>query len=119
MKLKVILHPAEEGGYWAEIPEGCVSEGDTRSEALENIREAAQGWLEAVKDVLALGKPIVAVGGGGYNQTTVPRMWTLATAILLGLELPDDTPEDFSFRPHIPTMRPSDRHARTHSRPAY
>ncbi len=48
MKFKVLLHPAEEGGYWAEVPAlpGCVSEGDTRDEALANIREAAEGWLE-------------------------------------------------------------------------
>lgn len=49
MKLKVILHEAEEGGYWAEVPAlpGCVSEGETHDEVLVNIREAAEGWLEA------------------------------------------------------------------------
>ena len=48
MKLKVLLHPADEGGYWAEIPAlpGCVSQGESRDEALANIREAAEGWLE-------------------------------------------------------------------------
>ncbi len=48
MKLKVLVHPAEEGGYWAEVPAlpGCVSEGDTFEEMLANIREAAEGWLE-------------------------------------------------------------------------
>jgi len=48
MKLKVLIHPAEEGGYWAEAPAlaGCVSEGETLEEALANIREAAEGWLE-------------------------------------------------------------------------
>lgn len=48
MKLKVFVHPAEEGGYWAEVPAlpGCVSEGDTWDETLANIREAAEGWLE-------------------------------------------------------------------------
>ena len=47
MKLKVLLHPAEEGGYWAEIPAlpGCVSEGETYEETLANIHEAAEGWL--------------------------------------------------------------------------
>jgi predicted RNase H-like HicB family nuclease len=52
MKLKVIIHPAEEGGYWVEAPAlpGCVSEGDTLEEALANIREAAEGWLEVASD---------------------------------------------------------------------
>jgi predicted RNase H-like HicB family nuclease len=47
MKLKVVIHSAEEGGYWAEVPAlpGCVSEGDTWEETLANIREAAEGWL--------------------------------------------------------------------------
>jgi predicted RNase H-like HicB family nuclease len=48
MKLQVVIHPAEEGGFWAEIPAlaGCVSEGETYDEALSNIKEAAEGWLE-------------------------------------------------------------------------
>jgi predicted RNase H-like HicB family nuclease len=47
MKLRVLVHPAEEGGFWAEIPAlpGCVSEGDTFEETLANIQEAAEGWL--------------------------------------------------------------------------
>jgi len=48
MKLKILIHPAEEGGFWAEVPAlpGCVSEGDTIEETLANVREAAEGWLE-------------------------------------------------------------------------
>ena len=48
MKLKILLHPAEEGGFWAEAPAlpGCISEGETLEETLANIREAAEGWLE-------------------------------------------------------------------------
>jgi predicted RNase H-like HicB family nuclease len=48
MKLQVVIHPAEEGGFWAEIPAfaGCVSEGETLEETLLNIKEAAEGWLE-------------------------------------------------------------------------
>ena len=52
MKLKVLIHSAEEGGFWAEVPAlpGCVSEGDTLEETLANIREAAEGWLEVVTE---------------------------------------------------------------------
>lgn len=48
MKLQVVIHPAEEGGFWAEIPafSGCASEGETLEETLLNIKEAAEGWLE-------------------------------------------------------------------------
>lgn len=47
MKLKVIVHEAEEGGYWAEVPAipGCATEGDTFEELLQNMREAAEACL--------------------------------------------------------------------------
>jgi predicted RNase H-like HicB family nuclease len=50
MKVKVVIHPAQEGGFWAEVPAlpGCVSEGDTMDDVLANIREAiAGGWQVA------------------------------------------------------------------------
>ncbi len=52
MKIRVLVHPAEEGGYWAEVPAlpGCVSEGDTLDEVLANIREAAEGWIEVAAE---------------------------------------------------------------------
>ena len=52
MKLKVVLEPSEEGGYTVYVPSlpGCISEGDTRDEALRNIREAIQLYLEPVDD---------------------------------------------------------------------
>lgn len=47
MVLKVLVHKAEEGGFWAEVPAlpGCASQGETTEELLENIREAIEGWL--------------------------------------------------------------------------
>jgi len=47
MKLKVIVHDAEEGGYWAEVPSisGCVTQGDTYEELISNIYEAVEGCL--------------------------------------------------------------------------
>ncbi len=54
MKLKVIIHEAEEGGYWAEVPSlsGCATQGETFEELLENIYEAIEGCLSV--DVAAL-----------------------------------------------------------------
>ena len=47
MKLKVVIHTAEEGGYWAEVPAipGCATQGDTFEELLQNIYEAVEGCL--------------------------------------------------------------------------
>jgi predicted RNase H-like HicB family nuclease len=47
MKLKVVAHNAEEGGYWAEVPAipGCATQGETLDELLENVREAVEGCL--------------------------------------------------------------------------
>lgn len=53
MKLKVIVHEAEEGGYWAEVPAipGCATQGETFEELLENIYEAVEGCLEVDVDL--------------------------------------------------------------------
>ena len=47
MILKAIIHDAEEGGFWAEVPAlpGCVTQGDTIEEVTANLREAIDGWL--------------------------------------------------------------------------
>jgi len=52
MKIKAIIHPAEEGGYWAEVPAlpGCITEGDTLEEVLDNLQDAIQGWLEVANE---------------------------------------------------------------------
>ena len=47
MKLKVIVHEAEEGGYWAEVAAipGCATQGDSFEELLSNLYEAVEGCL--------------------------------------------------------------------------
>jgi len=47
MTLKAIIHKAEEGGYWAEVPSlpGCVTQGETLDELKANLREAVDLWL--------------------------------------------------------------------------
>jgi predicted RNase H-like HicB family nuclease len=52
MNIKAIIHPAEEGGYWAEVPAlpGCITEGETIEEVMANLQDAIAGWLEIASD---------------------------------------------------------------------
>ncbi len=52
VKLKVVIHDAEEGGYWAEIPSipGCATQGETFEELLQNIYEAVEACLSVDLD---------------------------------------------------------------------
>jgi predicted RNase H-like HicB family nuclease len=54
MKLKIVLEPSDEGGYTVSVPSlpGCISEGNTKKEALKNIKEAILLYLEPVEDDL-------------------------------------------------------------------
>jgi predicted RNase H-like HicB family nuclease len=58
MKMKVIIHEAEEGGYWAEVPAlpGCFSEAETMEEMLANIKEAITGCLSTAVKHVEVGK---------------------------------------------------------------
>jgi predicted RNase H-like HicB family nuclease len=59
MKLKVVVHEAEEGGYWAEVPSipGCATQDDSFDELLSNIYEAVEGCLSVnVQDIVISGK---------------------------------------------------------------
>ena len=49
MIIKAIVHPAEEGGFWAEVPAlpGCLTQGETREEIRENLLEAIEVWFAA------------------------------------------------------------------------
>ena len=49
MKLRAIVHKAEEGGFWAEVPAlpGCVTQGETTAELEKHLQEAIEGWLAA------------------------------------------------------------------------
>jgi len=46
MKISAVIHPAEEGGYWAEVPAlpGCITEGDNLDEVMKNLQDAIEGW---------------------------------------------------------------------------
>jgi len=50
MKIKVVVHEADEGGFWAEVPAipGCATQGETMDELLRNLHEAIEGCLSVV-----------------------------------------------------------------------
>ena len=52
MKLRAIIHPVEEGGFWAEVPAipGCATQGETKEELMRNLHEAIEGCLSVELD---------------------------------------------------------------------
>jgi predicted RNase H-like HicB family nuclease len=52
MEYTVLIHPAEEGGYWTEVPAlpGCLSQGETIEEAMANTREAIESHIAALRE---------------------------------------------------------------------
>lgn len=65
MKIRAIIHPAEEGGYWAEVPAlpGCITEGDTMEEVMTNLKDAIVGWLDVAnsREAIASTDKIVEI----------------------------------------------------------
>lgn len=58
MKIRAVIHTAEEGGFWAEVPAlpGCSTQGETEEEIRANLREAIELWFEAGDDVSCQGQ---------------------------------------------------------------
>ena len=52
MNLRIVLEPSDEGGYTVLVPAlpGCISQGDTKQQAMDNIQEAVELYLEPVED---------------------------------------------------------------------
>ncbi len=52
IEYSVVLHESEEGGFWIEVPAlpGCYSQGETRDDALQNVREAIELFLEGLQE---------------------------------------------------------------------
>lgn len=81
-------------------PEAIVLQMGTDTHYLDplaHINSNQQAWLEAVKEIQALELPIVALGGGGYNLTTVPRMWASACLTLGGIPFEDTIPAELAY----------------------
>ena len=72
---------------------------------LAHLSYTADGWLEAVREILSLGKPTVALGGGGYDPSAVCRMWTLAYGAMVGRGFPEDIPAEFQKRWGVKVLR--------------
>ena len=53
MKFKVVLEPQQEGGYVVYVPglPGCLTQADTKEEAIENIKEAIEGYFEVLQEI--------------------------------------------------------------------
>ena len=60
MKVKVVIHEAEEGGFWAEVPAipGCATQGETFEELLTNLYEAVEGCLSVELEPSEEGRTI-------------------------------------------------------------
>ena len=61
MNVKVIVHEAEEGGYWGEVPAlpGCASQGETIEDLMRNLREAIEGYLAGEVDQIGEGERVL------------------------------------------------------------
>ncbi len=65
MEYTVIIHQAEEGGYWVEVPAlpGCYSQGETIEETMKNVKESIESHLRALKEdrqeILSEGKLVI------------------------------------------------------------
>jgi acetoin utilization protein AcuC len=112
--VNIPLWPTTDGDTWLRVwreiglkrlkafqPEAIVLQMGTDahfSDPLADLNVTSAEWIAAVRDVLELGTPVVALGGGGYNSTVVPRLWTLAMDSLFDLHLPDEIPSSFPCR---------------------
>jgi len=89
------------------------------SDPLTHLELSTQAFCRAIESFKELNKPWVALGGGGYDVGNVARGWTLAWAIMNGIELPDEIPDTWNkeaekFGVHLkhlrdPLSNPSDR----------
>ena len=65
MRLKAIVHEAQEGGFWAEVPAvpGCATQGDTLEELIRNLHEAVEGCLsvDVTEVIIAEGDQVIDI----------------------------------------------------------
>lgn len=82
--LTAYVHTAEEGGYWAEVPAlpGCLTQGETLDEVVENLNDAIEGWLsvQTEESLRAKGVQFAVVSQEAASSAPVPRVRTLELA---------------------------------------
>ena len=71
---------------------------------LAHLQLTSRGWLSMVQRTIGYGKPIIALGGGGYNIKTVARLWTMLQSSLAGNNLPDEIPHPLAEEYGITTL---------------
>jgi len=74
MKIKVIIHEAEEGGYWAEVPAipGCATQGETFEELLKNLYEAVDGCLACFPSFPSCAWERIKEPSSAWHQLSFP-----------------------------------------------
>ena len=72
---------------------------------LAHLLLTSEGFIKVVKTIVGFGKPLVALGGGGYNVSVTPRLWTLAYAEMMEREPPDAIPDRFARAHNIQHLR--------------
>ncbi|MEP0765161.1 MAG: acetoin utilization protein AcuC [Fimbriimonadia bacterium] len=95
------FEPALRRSFELFEPEAVVLQMGTDPHYMDPLGQlsmTAQGWLEAVRIVSGYDLPLVGLGGGGYNLSTVPRMWTAAVAHLSGVPIPDEIPVELAAK---------------------
>ena len=75
------------------------------SDPLTHLQLTTEGYIEAVRQLVGLDLPLLALGGGGYDVNAVARAWTLAYGVMLGVEWPDQLPFGFAQEHGVGRLR--------------
>lgn len=78
------------------------------SDRLAHLNLTSRGWLSLAQSVIDLGRPVIALGGGGYRLTTVARLWTLLYGALSGQTFPDEVPHAYTDEGEISYLHDRD-----------
>ena len=76
-----------------------------QTDPLTHLMLTSQGYTQVISELVDLGLPWVALGGGGYDQGAAARCWSLAYGIMLGAEWPDAIPQSFRDKYGLEALR--------------